>query len=314
MGATMTKDQVRAALGTPNHANETRSDFDDLMPSTARRRYVNIKDHTRIVAGADDLVHPMAGRSNGGVARSSAPVIPDMSHHAIKDDEDNTLAPRDLRSERQIEIMVSLLDQLEQLDHSVSLQARIYTAKMTDAGRWTPGRGGNASDWIGRMIAKVRELKFAPKAATASTCSNCDTSIRPDWCSVCRETTPEPVAAAPVAANVQHDELPIRQTKTHKPMPQYYAVEIDGVTKFYRVKAGTKPGWWWIEAQASDEFHPVRNVGMKNMILRAIIDQGPEECMRNYGRKINHCGRCHRTLTDATSRANGIGPECEGKL
>jgi hypothetical protein len=277
--------QVMAALGNPN-STETSGDFSDLV-STSRRRYVDIKDHTRIVEGADDLVHPMAGRSGGGVARST-PEIPHMGGHAVKTDEDDTLAPRDLRTERQIEVMDSLIEQIQKLDAKLGQQAADYTARKTEAGTWTPGRGGNASDWISRMIAKVRELRDAPKPV---------------------QVTETVVQDRP--ANVQHDEMPVRETKNGKPMPQYYAVEIDGVTKFYRIKAGTKPGWWWIEAQASDKFHPVKNVTTKNTILRAIIDQGAEECMRNYGRKINHCGRCHVVLTDATSRANGIGPDCE---
>lgn len=295
--------EVRAALGTPNFANETSGDFSALV-STSRRRYVDIKDHTRVVPGADDLVHPMAGRSGGGVARST-PVIPDMKGHAIKDDEDTTLAPRDLRSERQRETMISLVNQLGELDmDGFGLPALEYTVRMTKEGKWTPGKGGTASVWISRMIAKVRELK------AAKTCSNCGTMIRPDWCSVCRETTP----AETPAGNVQHGELPAKRDKNGKPMPMYYAVEIDGVTKFYRVKQGSKPGWWWIDVQASDDFYSQKGVGTKNAILRAIIDQGAEECMRNYGRLIGSCGRCHRTLTDATSRANGIGPDCEGKM
>lgn len=285
----MNEAQVRAALGTPNHANETRFDFDDLKPSTKGNRYIGLTDPTRIVTGADDLVHPMAGRSGGGVARST-PTIPDMRGHAIKTDQDDTLAPRDLRSERQIELMYSLVSQLRDLDAKIGEQASDYTARMTDAGKWTPGRGGNASDWISRMITKVRELKA----------------------NRVREATREPVAAP--TGNVQHDEMPVKENKNGKPMPMYYAVEIDGVTKFYRIKAGTKPGWWWIEAQASGHFHPVKNVTTKNTILRAIIDQGAEECMRNYGRLIGSCGRCHTTLTDADSRAKGIGPDCEGKM
>lgn len=287
------RDQIRAALGTSNFANETRSDFDDLMPSTTRRRYVSVSDHTRIVAGADDLVHPMAGRGNGGGVARSTPVIPDMKGHAIKDDEDTTLAPRDLRTERQIEVMTSLVNQLGELDmEGFGLPALEYTVRMTREGKWTPGKGGNASAWIGRMIAKVRELKAAQLP----------------------EGHPIIVEVFSPAGNVQHDELPFKKNKNDRPMPMYYAVEIDGVTKFYRVKQGTKPGWWWIDAQASNEFHPVRNVATKNTILRAIIDQGAEECLRNYGRLIGSCGRCHTTLTDETSRANGIGPDCEGKM
>lgn len=302
------RDRVRAALGTPNFANETSGDFSDLV-STVNRRYVSLANHTRIVAGADDLVHPMAGRGNGGGVARSAPALPDFSGHAVKTDDETGIAPRDMRSVRQIEFIDNLISWITEHNPETGRIAREWTDGMTERGLWTPGRGGNASNWITKLRAKLDEVKAAPKTVAAPACDNCGTNIRPDWCSVCRETAP---VAAP--ANVQHDELPQKTNKNGRPMPMYYAVEMDGVTKFYRVKAGTKPGWWWIEAQASDEFHPVRNVGTKNQILRAIIDQGAEECIRNYGRKINHCGRCHHTLTDATSRANGIGPECEGKM
>jgi hypothetical protein len=297
---------VTALLGTPNWKNETRSDFDDLT-AVLPRRYVDLKDHTRLVKGATDLSRP-ATNNSGGVGPSSV-TIPDMTRHAVKGDDEVTHAPRDLRTERQRDLMTSLVNQIGELDVELGIKAMEYTVRKTEAGAWTPGRGGNASDWISRMIAKVRELK------AGKTCSNCNTTIRPEWCSVCR-TTPAAVATTPSeTGNVQHDELIVRETRSGKPMPQYYALRNeDGVVKFYRVKAGTKPGWWWIDAQASGEFHPVRSVGIKNRILRDIIDMGPEASMRLYGQEIGSCGRCHRTLTDETSRANGIGPECEGKL
>lgn len=296
MGATMTdtrRAQVMAALGTPNYANETRFDFDDLIPSTTRKRYVDLRDATRIVPGADDLVHPMAGRSSGGVAHST-PEIPDMTGHAIKTEADEDLAPRDLRTEGQINYMELLISWIAEKDAKLGADARAYTDRMTAAGKWQPGRGGNVSIWIDRLKAKNAELKDRPVPVAEA-----------------------PVAEAPVevvAGNVQHDEMPVKENKNGKPMPMYYAVEIESVTKFYRIKAGTKPGWWWIDAQASDDFHPVKNVGTKNMILRAILAQGAEECLRNYGRLIGSCARCHATLTDETSRANGIGPDCEGKM
>lgn len=274
--------QVMTALGNPD-SKETSGDFSELT-ATLPTRYVDLSDPTRKLPPETAI-----RRSSGGVARS-VPVVPDMRGHAVKADTDDSYAPRDLRTVAQRDLMDSLLAQLHDLDINTYGDALTYTARMTQHGKWTPGRGGNASVWIGRMIAKVRELKARPVSVV-------------------------PVASSPAGRDlIAHDELIIRETKTGKPMPQYYAVEIDGVLKFYRVKAGTKPGWWWIDAQASDEFHPIRNVGTKNDILRAIIMAGPEACMRRYGREINHCGRCHRTLTDETSRANGIGPECEGKL
>jgi hypothetical protein len=45
--------------------------------------------------------------------------------------------------------------------------------------------------------------------------------------------------------------------------------------------------------------------------VRAI---GTEEAQSTYGRAIGSCGACGRTLTDETSRARGLGPECAGKF
>jgi hypothetical protein len=58
--------------------------------------------------------------------------------------------------------------QLADLDPSAAEAAVEYTTRMTLADKWTPGRDGNASDWIGRMIKKVRELKAAKPIAPAT--------------------------------------------------------------------------------------------------------------------------------------------------
>lgn len=133
-----------------------RSDFDDLpTPVYVSRKP---KEMIRIVEGADDLRHPNAGRTsaNAGMSKSQdwsdKPEIPVVA------------TPTDARSPRQAELMMSLIEQLADLDHATALQADTYTGRMTAAGKWTPGREGNASDWIGRMIAKVRELKGSTPA------------------------------------------------------------------------------------------------------------------------------------------------------
>ena len=200
---------------------------------------------------------------------------------------------RDARSEGQVRYMDNLISWITEKDAVAGAAARSWTDGVTAAGKWSYDKADkfSISAWIDRLKAKNATLNEATKN--------------------------EPVApAGPVTTRklVQHDELIKRETKTGKPMPQYYAVEEDGELHFFKIKAGTKPGWWWIEAQASDEFHPVKNVGTKNAILDAIIAAGPEACMRRYGNEIGSCGRCHRTLTDPTSRANGIGPECEGMM
>jgi hypothetical protein len=65
----------------------------------------------------------------------------------------------DLRSPRQTELMASLVHQIAELDGEAGSQAREYTDGMTERGLWTPGFEGNASAWISRMIAKIKELK-----------------------------------------------------------------------------------------------------------------------------------------------------------
>lgn len=65
----------------------------------------------------------------------------------------------DLRSTGQTELMAKLVNEIAELDGEAGHQARTYTDGMTERGLWTPGREGNASAWISRMIAKVRELK-----------------------------------------------------------------------------------------------------------------------------------------------------------
>lgn len=94
-----------------------------------------------------------------------------------------------------------------------------------------------------------------------------------------------------------------------------YAIVVDGVTKFYRVTVGRAGSKWagrrFVEAQASDEMHPVRNPTARTAILKAI--EADEMSERRYGIELGVCGRCGRTLTDEESRAYGIGPVCRGK-
>jgi hypothetical protein len=71
----------------------------------------------------------------------------------------------DLRTEGQARFMDDLIGRLTQLDPATGETARTYTLGMTEHGKWTPGRDGNASAWIDRMIQKERALKAAAPAA-----------------------------------------------------------------------------------------------------------------------------------------------------
>jgi uncharacterized protein DUF6011 len=91
-----------------------------------------------------------------------------------------------------------------------------------------------------------------------------------------------------------------------------YAVEEDGVLKFFKVKNGNRPGFVFLDIQASDDWHAIRDLGRIRRIV-ALIAQDAHAAMIRYGHELGECGRCGRTLTDEASRAAGIGPICQGK-
>lgn len=65
-------------------------------------------------------------------------------------------------SPAQEEFMTKLISEIRDLDANVARQAEDYNARM--AGRWTPGREGNASRWIDRLLTKRNELRKAERA------------------------------------------------------------------------------------------------------------------------------------------------------
>jgi hypothetical protein len=73
--------------------------------------------------------------------------------------------PADLRSTPQVELMNRLMAELRELDPAAAAQGDDYMHGMTMGGHWTAGRDGNASRWIDRLIAKLREVRAARKAA-----------------------------------------------------------------------------------------------------------------------------------------------------
>lgn len=88
-----------------------------------------------------------------------------------------------------------------------------------------------------------------------------------------------------------------------------------GAVKFYRVKMMTGGNWSgkvFVDAQASDDFWPVRAPAALEWILGGIVAD-PQSAATLYGTELGQCYRCNRTLTDETSRALGIGPECRSK-
>lgn len=95
----------------------------------------------------------------------------------------------------------------------------------------------------------------------------------------------------------------------------HFAVEYDGQLRFYKVDKPTEgrwAGWTFLKEQASDDYYPVKNKERKSEIL-TLIALDPWSAGKRYGIEIGRCWMCHRTLTDETSRALGIGPDCRSK-
>lgn len=95
-----------------------------------------------------------------------------------------------------------------------------------------------------------------------------------------------------------------------------YALERDGVTKFYVLDCPTQGKWAgyvFLSALASDTKYPIRDPLTKTSIIAEICED-PENAMLRYGQAIGRCGHCNRLLTDEASRAKGIGPICEGRV
>jgi hypothetical protein len=90
-----------------------------------------------------------------------------------------------------------------------------------------------------------------------------------------------------------------------------YAVEEDGVLKFFKVKNGHRPGFVFLNVQASDDWHAVRNVARIRAIV-ALIAVDVKAAMIRYGQELGECGRCGRTLT-SEYRKLGLGPICIDK-
>lgn len=90
-----------------------------------------------------------------------------------------------------------------------------------------------------------------------------------------------------------------------------YAVEENGELKFFKVKNGRRPGFVFLDIQASDEWHKIANVTRIRAIV-ALIAADPKAAMTRYGQEIGECGRCGRTLT-SEYRKLGLGPICIDK-
>lgn len=125
--------------------------------------------------------------------------------------------------------------------------------------------------------------------------------------------------SSPAPAQIGPDAAPPPPTQRPASGPEvpagHYAIESSGHNDlaFYRVdrpEDGAYAGRVFVKLIVGG--HPDRNVPRAHVagILSRISAAGPEACARRYGQEIGRCSNCNRSLTDETSRALGIGPEC----
>jgi hypothetical protein len=91
----------------------------------------------------------------------------------------------------------------------------------------------------------------------------------------------------------------------------------EGVLKFYKIKKPTEGKWAgfvFVDAGRGGShgdlsWTPIKNLAYKKQVLD-IIAKDPKLAGERFGREVGACYKCGRSLTDETSRALGIGPDC----
>lgn len=178
----------------------------------------------------------------------------------------------DYRTAGQTQFMEDLIARMTVLDASTGEAARTYTDGMTEHGKWTAGREGNASAWIDRMITKERALKAAAPAAQPT-------------------TTPA-------------TEIPAGRYAVVDGEVKCYAVDYG--------KDGTKwAGFLFLNRISSDDRFAIRNPAEKARILTAIAAD-LEAASILAGHTLRQCRRCGRTLSDTKNPyfSVALGPDC----
>lgn len=84
--------------------------------------------------------------------------------------------------------------------------------------------------------------------------------------------------------------------------------------QFFRVRRGKGQyeGWTYLDAQASDTFYPITNIGRARRILDQ-INKDPKKAAVRYSHLLGKCFKCGRILTNKVSRKVGCGAICAGR-
>lgn len=129
------------------------------------------------------------------------------------------------------------------------------------------------------------------------------------------------------------DDLDLRGIEVGGRGKSYFAIPFDGEGAFdghlfLRVDKpdpAKDPRWGgnvfvrWIYGETekfigrqfpSEGYRSLRDYSNRFEFLLNELAADPEKYKALYGQRVGKCGHCHKRLTDAESRARGIGPEC----
>jgi hypothetical protein len=175
-------------------------------------------------------------------------------------------------SPAQANLMAKLMGELLELDRDLYRQAVEYTAKMD--GHWTPGRDGNISRWIDRLIAKVKELRAGQPAPA-------------------QPTLPE-VADGRYAVTFE-GEIRCYHLETGKEGTRW-------------------AGFRFLTRRSSDDLFPIKNAGTKTTIMALIArDTEAAEILYGLTvKECRRCHRA-LTDTSNPYYAVALGPDCGAK-
>lgn len=110
----------------------------------------------------------------------------------------------------------------------------------------------------------------------------------------------------PRAKDPRTPDVPAGRYAVKGPDGEFVFIKVDRPTD------GRWKGYTFVKRQSGGNYINVRGNEAQD-ILHAIAAD-PNQAMRMYGILLGKCGHCGRALTDAESRAAGIGPVCAGKM
>lgn len=287
-------DRIRATTPETLERDGVTGDFSDVAAAVYRPRKA-AREMIRTVEGADDLRHPNAGcGGNDGMSKvqdwSDKPELPTITHTVV-DDEPMRPAQRGK--------IWHLMNELRKINPDAGAAADEWWARQEDVTKV------QASEWITRLKGKI--------AAGPTVCSNCKTSIHPDWCSVCRVVEEAPARSS---AWAKWRKLAAKLAVVGGKHGTRFAVDTEegavNSLAFWRISPSRDGNMFYLNQVIGGQGPVKVRMSPEAMIAIAekIIAAGPVEAMVRYGLELGECGHCGRELTNDESRAMGIGPHC----